>query len=114
MDDLELAYRRYSYRPLESTGRFRLLKFSLASHGYLIVGELQEHSLTDEIEYECLSYTWGTEPANHVIIIDDAALPITLNLLLALDSLRQVQETGLIWIDAICINQDDLDERGQQ
>lgn len=112
--DLKLEYKRYSYRPLQSGRRFRLLKFSLAEHGYLMVGQLLEHDVADGVRYDCLSYTWGTDSPKHVILLDDAALPVTWNLLQALNSLRQAQKTGLVWIDAICINQQDLDERGQQ
>jgi hypothetical protein len=79
-----------------------------------MVGQLLEHDVADGVQYDCLSYTWGTDSPKHVIIIDDAALPITWNLLQALNSLRQAQKTGLVWIDAICINQQDLDERSQQ
>jgi hypothetical protein len=112
--NLKLEYERYSYRPLQSTGRFRLLKFSLAENGYLMVGQLLERDVADGVQYDCLSYSCGTDPPSHVIILDGAALPITWNLLQALNSLRQVQKTGLVWIDAICINQQDLDERSQQ
>jgi hypothetical protein len=79
-----------------------------------MVGQLLEHDVADGIQYDCLSYTWETDLPNHVILLDGAALPITWNLLQALNCLRQVQKSDLVWIDAICINQQDLDERSQQ
>ncbi|KAH6711201.1 hypothetical protein BKA61DRAFT_488615, partial [Leptodontidium sp. MPI-SDFR-AT-0119] len=56
-------------------------------------------------KYEALSYAWGNEDANESIIIDGKSLAIRSNLAAAL---RQ-----RIWIDAICINQADVDERNQ-
>ena len=41
-------------------------------------------------------------------------LPITKNLFHALNYLRREDESRHFWIDAICVNQEDLDERGKQ
>jgi hypothetical protein len=39
---------------------------------------------------------------------------VTINLYGALRRLRATAETRIVWIDALCINQEDLDERSQQ
>ena len=65
-------------------------------------------------KYDALSYVWGdkSDPVN--IICDGHPLSITKNLHAALVQLREDGVHTPIWIDAICINQDDLDERAQQ
>lgn len=101
--NLKLEYSRYSYWRFQSGVKFRLLKFSLAENGCFMVGQLIEHDVADGVQYDCLSYTWGTDLPKHVIILDGAALPITWNLQQALNYLRQVQKTGLVWIGTICL-----------
>jgi hypothetical protein len=41
-------------------------------------------------------------------------LPIGKNLFLALKQLRRQEKVRILWIDAICINQDDLEERSKE
>lgn len=68
----------------------------------------------DLIPYEALSYTWGgTERAANVQI-DAKNYNVTENLYLALLHLRLPYEDRLLWVDAICIDQSNLRERGHQ
>lgn len=46
------------------------------------------------------------------IFIDGVASLVTMNLEVALRYLRHVSEKRVMWIDAICINQRDIEERG--
>lgn len=77
--------------------------------------------------YEALSYEWGPdEETLHKIQIQHrieakdgksqgrhcGLFPVRQNLLSALRHLRHVYEPRDLWIDAICINQDDLEEKG--
>jgi hypothetical protein len=64
--------------------------------------------------YEALSYVWGSDHSPEPLFCDDGFLNITLNLDQALRYLRHVAKRRLIWVDAICINQRDLDERARQ
>jgi hypothetical protein len=64
-------------------------------------------------DYTALSYTWGTaEPSIPIQLHGKVAL-VSENLYLALLHLRKRGVT-LIWVDALCINQDDLAERARQ
>ncbi|KAH8891270.1 HET-domain-containing protein [Thozetella sp. PMI_491] len=76
--------------------------------------------------YEALSYTWGdlgaTEQA-HVESGDQlqdertatsAVLAIRPNLAAALRCFRHARDVRVLWIDAICINQEDIAERNEQ
>ncbi|KAE8317945.1 heterokaryon incompatibility protein-domain-containing protein [Aspergillus transmontanensis] len=64
--------------------------------------------------YEALSYVWGSPEKPYSILLDKDCLSVTTNLYAALLHLRDRFIERVIWIDAICINQNDLDERGSQ
>ncbi|PVH72963.1 HET-domain-containing protein [Cadophora sp. DSE1049] len=77
-------------------------------------GSLRSISLDAVPEYEALSYTWGASTSTAALDCGGALLPLTLNLQLALARLRRLQHVRTLWIDQICINQNDVLERGQQ
>jgi hypothetical protein len=71
--------------------------------------------------YYALSYSWGNPTATIAITLNCAEVQVTENLSIALRYFRTAQaelvstaQQPYWWIDAICINQFDLDERGQQ
>ncbi|CAM1506381.1 Fc.00g060220.m01.CDS01 [Cosmosporella sp. VM-42] len=67
--------------------------------------------------FEALSYCWGPEENSGNVMIDSGSdngafkLPIRQNLESALRNLRSDVQPRVIWIDAICINQDDEAEK---
>ena len=80
-----------------------------------------------ELKFEALSYTWGsiTTPLEIKVKTQNrnigssgkprlASLSVTENLHEALEHLRSKHESRLLWIDATCVNQQDLKERGSQ
>ncbi len=80
--------------------------------------ELFEYNLQDAGKgthlYEALSYTWGSSDKPRSISINEKTLPVTENLHAALLRLRDHSLERILWIDAICIDQENLKERGQQ
>ncbi|KAF2133115.1 HET-domain-containing protein, partial [Dothidotthia symphoricarpi CBS 119687] len=66
------------------------------------------------MEYEALSYTWGNPDKAFEIVMNGTRMPVTKNLFLALRYLRHPSQDRILWIDAICINQEDNKERGHQ
>lgn len=70
-------------------------------------------SLKDH-EYEALSYVWGEASTIHVIQCSGMKIQITSNLEGALRQLRYANRPRVLWVDAICINQDDKAERSSQ
>jgi hypothetical protein len=64
--------------------------------------------------YEALSYTWGTDAQCNPVIVNKVAVGVTLNLQSALLALRRPSKSRVMWIDALCINQNDLQERSHQ
>ena len=64
--------------------------------------------------YEALSYTWGTSEDSDTIWLNGHRFTIRANLLQILKNLRYMFCTRSLWIDALCINQSDVDERSSQ
>ena len=64
--------------------------------------------------YDALSYCWGERSDIKEISIDDATFEVTANLHAALNCIRDPERSKLIWVDAICINQVDNEEKSQQ
>ena len=64
--------------------------------------------------FEALSYVWGQARAVHPVLCDGGAVAITQNLDDALRSLRLPTQARRLWVDAVCIDQQNLDERNRQ
>jgi hypothetical protein len=68
-------------------------------------------------DYVALSYTWGDPKDTKQIYVNEVPMDVTTNLEAALRVLREKEpiEAGIkIWIDALCINQTDNEEKGVQ
>lgn len=67
-------------------------------------------------KFVALSYMWGESKVQKKILLNGAEFAVTENLLSALRHLRRKNTFGekLFWIDAICINQDDTNEKSRQ
>lgn len=132
---IENKYSRYS--PLSTTkSEIRL--------AYLLPGSLSEplkvhvhstrHPWNDQHDdWTALSYTWGPMDETRQILVAHSqccrdgitdeeeritstytAFHVTANLEIALRQLRLEGSGFFVWIDALCINQGDLEERGRQ
>jgi hypothetical protein len=66
------------------------------------------------IEYEALSYSWGTVDLKSAVVINDIEYPITQHLWDALKHLRKKDKDRHCWTDALCINQYCNREKSQQ
>lgn len=123
----------YTYSPLdESKRQIRLLHLLPAAKGgnsahdgqVNLTGTVTNHvfeiyctfsvvSLDDHVEYEALSYVWGDTDNQQNICLDGHPFKITKNLHAALFHMRKAGER-ILWVDALCINQADMDERASQ
>ncbi|KAM0433301.1 hypothetical protein ACHAPT_004177 [Fusarium lateritium] len=65
-------------------------------------------------KYECLSYVWGTAERTKAMTVNEETLYITPNLDSILRHLRLPSQPRPLWVDAICINQSDKQERSAQ
>ncbi|PQE33956.1 hypothetical protein CJF32_00002798 [Rutstroemia sp. NJR-2017a WRK4] len=65
--------------------------------------------------YEALSYVWGScDDPPQSVYIDGQLLHVTTNLYAALLHLRDRNFARIIWVDYICINQNDKEEKSRQ
>jgi hypothetical protein len=67
-----------------------------------------------EESHTCLSYIWGVSNVKTPILINDHHYEVGTNLLKFLRVARKLKITDWLWIDALCINQADTDERNKQ
>ena len=82
---------------------------------------LEKARLSPDLRYAAISYAWGDQPATREILVNGAAFPVTENLASGLWHFRKYGITPRgpsdeipLWIDAVCINQDDIPDRNEQ
>ncbi|GKT57761.1 hypothetical protein ColTof3_05100 [Colletotrichum tofieldiae] len=100
--------------------KIRILRLLPGAYGDPIRGELLTKDLAFKPEYEALSYTWadqsGDTSRTQRIFLGKRwdIMTITVNCANALRRLRYPGWARDVWVDAICINQDDDSERSHQ
>jgi Heterokaryon incompatibility protein (HET) len=104
----------YGYQQLHGVAAIRLLHVEPGYGSEPITCHLSHTSLTSKPIYEALSYTWGSTGRPQVISCDGYKIPVTRNLYAALVRFRLKDEPRVMWIDALCINQKDNNEKTTQ
>ena len=109
----------YKYTRLQRLKSVRLLTLHpAASHEMPIRISLHEASLDSSVEFAALSYTWATEYGDYSLServeCDGATIMTTANCAAALRRMRQIKIGFDVWIDAICINQSNDEEKSLQ
>ncbi|KAJ4368410.1 hypothetical protein N0V83_006767 [Neocucurbitaria cava] len=105
------------YKPLDDSKReIRLLHLQPGDDEAELTCFFSLVSLDDKPDYEAVSYVWGDSLDRRRINVEDAKepVPITRNLHSALHGLRLQDRERILWADALCINQQDLEERACQ
>ncbi|KAI1503912.1 heterokaryon incompatibility protein-domain-containing protein [Biscogniauxia marginata] len=107
----------YPYQDLVDTD-IRLIKILPGAVQDDIECYLDQMPLSTDPKYYALSYVWGDDSIRRTITVNGQPFQITNNLHEALHQFRQFPEHGYLdnyfWVDAICINQEDLDERSHE
>ncbi|KAK0117539.1 hypothetical protein ONS95_011878 [Cadophora gregata] len=124
MNALQRRIALWIYRSLnQSNNEIRLLRIHPVSQQpsnvkdtKVVSCSLEVRSLDDaSLEFDALSYVWGDAMQAMPIFIDNKVLLVSRNLYEALESFRDNGKIpGLLWVDAICINQQDSLERNHQ
>ncbi|KAK6437522.1 hypothetical protein LTR95_006278 [Oleoguttula sp. CCFEE 5521] len=113
MVDIEENTTPYTYTPL-TEGQIRLFALSPGEEHDQIRGCFKVVSLKRPPPYRAISYAWGDAVLSRKVIVDERQLNITLSLEGALRRLRSKSDEVVLWADAVCINQADLDEKASQ
>ncbi|KAK4241747.1 HET-domain-containing protein [Achaetomium macrosporum] len=101
------------YRALPD-GHIRLLSLQPSADGDAQIECTLSSARIEERPYEALSYVWGQEDPIHAILVDGEQVLVRPNLYGALKELRLTDQPRTLWVDSICINQSDVDERNRQ
>ncbi|KAJ4375102.1 hypothetical protein N0V83_002185 [Neocucurbitaria cava] len=101
-----------TWRPLRDR-EIRLLQVQPGNTLSTISCDFLYADLASAKDYAALSYTWGTAAPSIPILLHGKVTLVSENLYLALLHLRK-RGVALIWVDALCINQEDLAERARQ
>jgi len=107
--------KRYLYTPLDGIREeIRLLELVPGRAEQPIEVRLQRVSLQSAPRYTALSYCWG-DPSDPIpIYIDAGRLDISQNLWHCLYHLRDENQPLTLWVDALCIDQQNFEERNNQ
>ncbi|CAG9942096.1 unnamed protein product [Clonostachys rosea f. rosea IK726] len=104
----------YKYGVLGSD-EIRTLLIQPGASGSPLTGQIEQHKLGDpDKPYEALSYVWGSPKRGNVIRIGEKDVLVTRNATELLLHLRDEHHPRRVWIDGICIDQDNIDERSHQ
>ena len=110
-----LRQHRYRHTPLSNAQKqIRLIRFVPTEDDGELTVTLRIYNLDEAPRYTAISYTWGSAEATHGIFIDGDILHITESCWYTLWQARFHRPDKLHWIDAICINQADPNEKNRQ
>jgi hypothetical protein len=105
----------HPYRPIRSElGEIRLVHILPAvDFNAPLECRLEYTDIEKAKPYNALSYAWGKPKFTQKILLDDQPFPVTRNLESALRYIRQ-NTSRKLWIDAICIDQKNKNEKSEQ
>ena len=112
--------RRFTYDPLDASTSAAIRVVSVLPTLYSgndpLNGAIQcsiQH-VTMDVGFIALSYVWGPCDDDRIILLDGHTFRVRSNLWQFLSYARTDCSELPFWIDAICINQDDVDEKNRQ
>jgi Heterokaryon incompatibility protein (HET) len=98
----------------DSADGLRLVVLQPGTGNSTIKCKLESTTFSAKPRYRALSYEWGPVNREKLIIVNGIRVRIRETLWNALCHLRHPTEPQTLWIDAICINQADLEEKNKQ
>jgi hypothetical protein len=107
----------YTHLPLKPD-MFRLLCLEGVSDTGLLICKLVQVDVNfTDPQYIAVSYTWGGQPRDHALQCSGVEVPVTRSCVDVLSSLLKnifKSGKGLVWIDQLCVDQENLNERAEQ
>ena len=104
----------WEYLPIRENREIRLFRLRKWIPFFSIRGTLNHVSLNNAPDYEAISYHWGTSSEKRKIYINGVPLIVSLATYDALRGRSSLWQTRLIWIDSVCIDQSNLNEKAKQ
>jgi hypothetical protein len=105
----------FSHKPLPTTGKeIRLLNIGPGQYNDPLQGYLSVQSLDLVVDFEALSYVWGPSDPKQLLLLDDQEFYIRSNIHSFLRRLRDPHRPRKLWLDAVCIDQNNINERSHQ
>lgn len=107
MSDEEFRHER-----LKLSGSFmRLLQVQGGTNKDVISLRITQYAIHRRPPYVAISYTWGNAGETRKILVNGRPFRVRINLWNLLQHLRQRGESRFLWIDALSIDQQNLEER---
>lgn len=106
----------YQYSALTNKRNIRLIKLSdIHTQDRLLNNfDICQVSLDEAPDFRALSYRWGDTKPTRKILLNSRVFYLRENLWRFLLQLRKDKDQHFYWIDAICINQKDNEEKGHR
>ena len=119
MSDAEINENRaliYGQSGQLSSGKLiRLIRLLPQNDGDGIRCEIVNRDLDEVLgDYEAISYTWGDLKEQATIKLDGQPMRVSRKVFDMLQALRYTWKPRVLWIDSICINQMDANEKSHQ
>ncbi|KAK8063323.1 Heterokaryon incompatibility protein 6- OR allele [Apiospora saccharicola] len=106
------------HTPIRQKSETRILILHPGAFEDPICGDLLIVDLPSKQPYEALSYTWGDESGDstpcRTIQLGGRPFHVTANCENALRRLRRISSPRYLWVDAICVDQNNTEEKGHQ
>ncbi|KAI4686510.1 uncharacterized protein J4E84_005791 [Alternaria hordeiaustralica] len=111
----------FKHQPLQDpSAEFRYLYLLPRTHNIDLDGqtvfrcELLSHTKEQAPRYIGLSYAWGNSWLHRSILLGDKIFHVPENLATAFEHLQEEGKTIVFWVDAVCVDQSNVDEKGMQ
>jgi hypothetical protein len=114
-----LNTKQYGYQTLHrSRSEIRLIKL-LPKDGdeklqFIPACHIFHAALHASPKFVALSYVWGAATDPRLILVEGSPVPVNKNLYDAMMALRTPKEALVMWIDSLCVNQSDDEEKSWQ
>jgi hypothetical protein len=105
---------QFLYSPLSGPEQIRLFVLLPGLKGSEVEVEVFACATGQAPPYHALSYAWGTADFACKIKTNSGYLSVSTNLYETLKHVRFLHKKRVMWVDAICINQNDISERSNQ